>query len=195
MAACLGLAAEVKVSPCLLPPNSTCSCSCCFQAVRVPAPTFTARPRLPRFVHTLSCCLPCSELTACLLAGWAACSATPATRPTINSCPITFDFHFRHSLLEHNQASTSFILLHPTWRFTSPHLTSKSKRLSGRSLQEEDECETGMCVKLCTALSLSCGQHGVQDRTEVWGACDTQEERGVPRHGSSSTAQDTQLAT
>ena len=68
MAACLGLAAEVKVSPCLLPPScSTCSCSCS-QAVRVPAPTFTAaRPRLPRFVHTLSC-LPCLLRAHCLLA-------------------------------------------------------------------------------------------------------------------------------
>ena len=81
MAACLGLAAEVKVSPCLLPPSCpTCSCSCscsCSQAVRVPAPTFTAaRPRLPRFVHTLSCpCLACRAhcLLACRLGSVVQC--------------------------------------------------------------------------------------------------------------------------
>ena len=165
VAACLGLAAEVKVSPCLLPPSTTCSCSCCFQAVRVPAPTFTARPRLPRFVHTLSCCLPCSELTACLLAGWAACSATPATRPTINSCPITFDFHFRHSLLEHHQPSCLFhppspghISLHLR---TSLRLTSKSKRLSRRSLGEE-ECGTGKCVKRVSAVGRTGSKTGLR---------------------------------
>ena len=179
MAACLGLAAEVKVSPCLLPPNSTCSCSC-FQAVRVPAPTFTARPRLPRFVHTLSCCLPCSELTACLLVGWAACSATPATRPTINSCPITFDFHFRHSLLEHNQPSAYFILLRPTYRsFTSLRLTSgKSKRLSRQSFDEE-ECETGMCVKQHVS---AVGSTGSKTGLRFGGRAILRRRRGGPRH-------------
>ena len=89
------------------------TCCCCFQAVRVPAPTFTAcLPQLPRFVHTLLC----SQLTAsagCLHV-WAvcnrvqACASQAASRPTINSCPITFDFHFRHSLLGHNQPSRLF---------------------------------------------------------------------------------------
>ena len=147
MAACLGLAAEVKVSPCLLPPHTP------------PAPAPASKPsayQLPlsllgrgsyRGSCTL-CCLPCSKLTAstgCFLhVGHRLCSASNQTRPTINSCPITFDFHFRHSLLEHNQPSAYFILLPRTYRTVhSASPAARAKGCPGKALKrrsEKEEC-------------------------------------------------------
>lgn len=126
------------------------------------------------------CCLLCSELTGCSLHVGHLCSATPATRPTINSCPITFDFHFRHSLLEHNQPSAYFILLRPTYRsFTSLRLTSgKSKRLS-RQCFDEEECETGMCVKQRVS---AVGSTGSKTGLRFGGRAILRRREGGPRH-------------
>ena len=146
MAACLGLAAEVKVSPCLLPPHTP----------PAPAASKPSAYQLPlsllgrgsyRGSCTL-CCLPCSKLTAstaCLLhVGHQLCSASNQTRPTINSCPITFDFHFRHSLLEHKQPSAYFILLPRTYRTVhSASPAARAKGCPGKALKrgrEKEEC-------------------------------------------------------
>ena len=93
------------------------------------------------------CCLPCSKLTAstgCLLhVGHRLCSASNQTRPTINSCPITFDFHFRHSLLEHKQPSAYFILLPRTYRGSvhSASPAARAKGCPGKALKRgKEEC-------------------------------------------------------